>query len=286
MKNELAIASGIRAFNEAKRDHPSLERFESPEHLVDWLLDYPGHTTEDEDEILRTLRRLHLAGVSPTLWLAILLLGLWPPMEWAFCRIRRLYASDAEAASSIWDAVCDRLCYEPLWERQGVAKRLMYAAWTRSRRFALKQVRSKRREVSLDRFLQLVDSDDDDKDDDDEHDPKRPAYMEPSHNPNIDDCFSVTPDELKSRLVDAIGMSPSDAEILIDHIVLGKSLAEMARAEGISPAAIRKRFQRAKRRLRDAAKDFSKNPVTFLNLGDLGIQRGNSPSPSTRGGDT
>ena len=279
MQIELTVASNIRLFDEVKQKHPSLAHFGSPEHLVDWLLDYESHTTDDEDEVLRSLRDLHIADdQNTTLWIAILLLGLWPAMEWAFCRVRRLYISDAETASSIWEAVCNRLEKNELWEKPRIAKRIMYAAWTRSRCRALREIEKHNREISLDQLLRaLGDDDDHDKEQgnkpdekDTPHPPKPPVPTGLTCPPEFLDSKNQPVDVLQNRLICEAGLSNSDAEILIDHIIFGKKLVDMARAKGISPATIRKRYQRAKALLRESSSVFSEKDVTFSIFGDLG----------------
>ncbi len=293
MQTELTIASNIRLFDRIKQGHRDLAYFDSPEHLVDWLLDYESHGIDAEDDVLRSLRNLHTAGdQNSTLWLAILLLGLWPAMEWSFCRIRRLYPSDAEAAGSIWDAVCGRLEKDDLWEKPRIAKRLMYAAWTNSRRQALREFDRKNREISLDQLLGALAQVDNKQEKaqrpGEEDTPHPPKSITPAALISLPDIFNSEKqplDVLQDRLVCEAGLSPSDAELLIDHIVIGERLVDLAKIYGISPSAIRKRYQRAKAQLRDSQGVFPKNPVTFFLSGDLGRQEGNSPFPNTTGGD-
>jgi len=276
MELELSTARHINSFEKAKSARPCLQRFDSPEHLVEWLLDYGSHSTGEEDDVIRSLRELHAAGPSPTLWLAILALGLWPTMEWVFCHVRKSFVSDAEAASAIWDSLCDRLGYEPLWSEAGIAKRLMIAVWTKARRSALKEIKARSGTVSFDTLFQLADSvaDDIESDDGEIAQPKRPAFREPIQLPTTD-CFDASLDDLKTRLVRDAGLSTPDAALLVNHIVFGKTLSEMAAEEGVSPAAFRQRFHRAKDRLRKAAEKISPSAVTFSIPDDLGIQRGN-----------
>ena len=293
MQIELTIASNIRLFDEVKQTHQRLAHFKSPEHLVDWLLDYESHSTDDEDDVLRSLRNLHIAGDQrSTLWLAILLLGLWPAMEWAFCRIRRLYPSDAEAAGSIWNAVCNRLVKDDLREKPRIAKRLMYAAWTNSRRHALREFAKKGQEISLDQLLRALAQADSKQekpkrpgDEDTPHSNRAVIPAELIHAPEVFDSEKQPLDVLQNCLIHEAGLSRPDAELLIDHIVIGTKLIDLAHADGISPAAIRKRYQRAKAHLRQSASDFLQKPVTFSLSGDLGRQEGNSSFPNTTGGD-
>ena len=293
MQAELTVASNLRLFDRVKEKHPNLARFDTPEHLADWLLDYESHGTDAEDDVLRSLRNLHIAAdQNSNLWLAILLLGLWPAMEWAFCRIRRLYRSDAEASSSIWEAVCNRLEKDDLWEKPRIAKRLMYAAWTNSRRQALRELSRKNRETSLDQLLGALAQVDNKREKalgpGEEDTPHPPRSVTPAALISVPEIFnseSQPLDVLQDRLIDEAGLSRSDVELLIDHIITGKKLVDLAKAHGISPSAIRKRFQRAKAQLRDSQRDFSKKPVTFFLSGDLGRQEGNSPFSNTTGGD-
>jgi len=286
MELELSTARHIKAFEKAKREQLCLQRFASPEQLVDWLLDYGSHSTDEEDSVIRALRELHVAGPVPTLWLAILALGLWPTMEWVFCRIRKSFVSDAEAASAIWDSLCNRLGYEPLWAGDGIAKRLMVAVWTKARRSALKEIKARRGTVSFDVLFQLAEAtaDDTDVEDAEAFQPKRPAFREPIQLPTAD-CLDASLDELKSRLIRDAGLSRQDAALLVDHIVFGANLTEIADDEGVSPAAIRQRFHRAKAHLRKAAKKIPSGAVTFSIPDDLGRHRGNeAPAKSKSNG--
>lgn len=276
MELELSTARHINTFEKAKSARPCLQRFDSPEHLVEWLLDYGSHSTGEEDDVIRSLRELHAAGPSPTLWLAILALGLWPTMEWVFCHVRKSFVSDAEAASAIWDSLCDRLGYEPLWSEAGIAKRLMVAVWTKARRSALKESKARSGTVSFDALFQLAEAANDDAESDEEAiaQPKRPVFREPTQSPAAE-SFDDTVDHLKARLIRDAGLSSSDATLLVDHIVFGKTLSELAAEESVAPAAIRQRFHRAKERLRNAAEKISPGAVTFSIPDDLGIQKGN-----------
>ena len=286
MELELTTALHIKAFEKAKRAQLCLQRFVSPEQLVDWLLDYGSHSADEEDSVIRALRQLQIAGPAPTLWLAILALGLWPTMEWVFCRIRKSFVSDAEAASAIWDSLCNRLGYEPLWTDEGIAKRLMVAVWTKARRSALKEIKARRGAVSFDALFQLADeaADDLDSDDDEIAQPNRLVFRAPIQL-STTDRLDISLDELKTRLVRDAGLSAPDAALLVDHIVFGANLTEIAAEGGVSPAAIRQRFHRAKDRLRRAAEKIRSGDVTFSILDDLGIQRGNeAPAKSKSNG--
>jgi DNA-directed RNA polymerase specialized sigma24 family protein len=206
-------------------------------------------------------------------------------MEWVFCHVRKSFVSDAEAASAIWDSLCDRLGYKPLWSDAGIAKRLMVAVWTKARRSALKEIKARSgRSASTRSFNSPTRSPTISSPMTGDCQPKRPAFREPIQFPTTD-CFDASLDELKTRLVRDAGLSAPDAALLVNHIVFGKTLTEMAAEEGVSPAAFRQRFHRAKDRLRKAAEKISPGAVTFSIPDDLGIQRGNeAPAKSNVNG--
>jgi DNA-directed RNA polymerase specialized sigma24 family protein len=221
-------------------------------------------------------------------------------MSKAFNRIRPLYAAlyfrarknpelaDGEAASAIWSALNDSFAIERIWNQPGIAKRLMYFAWGRAKRQVSQDLReheqcnhlveqaascggrvntrpgtlvSAKRELSSAEWRELLAGIRDD-----------PDVMPPDSDL----------ENLRGVLVTRYGLSPSSAELVVEHAVLGTSHEKIAHKLRVSAATIRQRYHRAIKSIRKLIPPGTQPDVTLLGLFDMVNREGDAveiPSP-------
>ncbi len=253
---ELRRLESKRFFESSICRNERFKSFNSAESLIAWLLDHSSHPAEDEDEALKCLWSLQDDADSKPFWSAAIALGLWPALEWCFCKIRPKRRNDSEAASEIWDAFENCLSDRSFCEKPFVVKRLISrirSIANRSTRIESRRDRKLREAVETLPDIYRID-------------PFK-AYFGKEKPKQASD------DELRSierLLVDVFGLRELDAMAVALHAAGGKSHSEIAGDIGSSEAAVRQRYSRAIRKIRTKIK----KDVTFSGLSDMGIQGG------------
>ena len=315
---EITDTKSRKAFERARRSSPGLARFGSPEALVTWLLEYKGHAPSEEDNLLREVLTLYRTDERERgVWLAMLILGLWPSLTWVFQRLwpigKGIYmgaipflddtATDVEAdepepqppppailparvcldeiiASAIWDAMLAALDDEHLGDVPGIAKRLMYAVRKQARVQLLdSEMEHKRQKHLAEEVTQAI--------------PKcngEPFIGWGDAFPSLltetaDDPDTRPPDsdlhELTERLIREFNLSSSDVDLLIRHAVHHETLADIARERGGSFPALRQRYSRAIRKLRAILQDKKQEGCHTFGPIRLGVMEGRSTAAET-----
>lgn len=261
LMNELDRPAAQAAFDGARTTHPALSCFKSPQEVVEWLLERLG-VPDEEDEVLRAIKTLATSGEEESsAWLATLALGLWPVLEWVFCRVRPRCNTDYETASEIWTALQDCFAEDAFWKKPRIAKRLMSRVWCRAARAAQAEVDEAKRLRKLARILPELDENEtggwvpflDGMRDETRAGPSREELV-----------------DLAYLLVNTFGLSEADADLVVRHAVAGVSLADIARERGVSCAMLRQRYGRARKRLRVSLSKSDENSVTFSALREMG----------------
>jgi len=242
LRKEISCSEAEQAFRTTGSRSELLGAFTGPQGAVDWLLAHRSHGIEDEDALVRELRALCLADDDGP-WMAVLFLGLWPTFEWVKGKIFRIAKNDQTCISAIWEGLLQALEKENLWSRPGAVKRLMYFI----RKHADKDLKDKSEKKKLRRIasyeeagvpkdggtLRITES------------PEAwPAFS--NRSPRKDDSDESEIQSLRQLLVDRLGLSAPNAELLIRHFVRGETLADLASVYGISDVACRQRCSRIK----------------------------------------
>ncbi len=254
LQSELFKPTAGAFFNAAKRLHPELSNFDSPETLVEWMLDYSSHSAEEEDVLLKCIWNALNDDEARPFWSSVLALGLWPTLEWVFCRIRPKCADDSEAASEIWSAFELCLADRTFPNRPIIAKRLMTRVWTLASRSL---DREKSLNAKLRKSVEALP----------ECDMSAPfcVYANKKDEPPSKEELYL----LQRMLVDYFDLPERDALAVVLHAVSGKSHAEIAALIGSSEAATRQRYCRALKKVQKK----SKNAVTLSRLNEMGKER-------------
>jgi len=270
LNQEIETPEAQKAFLAAGRGNPLLGRFPGPEEFVAWLLDHKNHSVADEDEALRVLRKLSLTRKpESTLWQSILLLGIWPAVEWVFRKVRECEQDgDGAAISALWGGIVGALDKDDLWTEPGIAKRLMYFLWRRARA-DLRDVEFEHGKLArvhnhlMAGMMKWRQGDE-----------PSPELLEswPSFASRCEEEAAPTDSELASlhdQLTVKLQLPISDADLLIRHFVMGESLADIAKDCDISPAACRQRCSRIVKRLRTQPVRVRRGLVTLSNLNGM-----------------
>ena len=161
LMREIADTKSNKAYEKARRVSPELGRFASPEALTAWLLHHGKVQREEEDALLRAIIQQYRTDERfRGIWLATLILGLWPSLTWVFQKLwpiakgvtrrtEKTVTTDGPAehsvargsevsldeiiAGAIWGALTDVLEDERVVDSPGIVKRLMYAIWKQAR---------------------------------------------------------------------------------------------------------------------------------------------------------
>lgn len=298
LMREIADMKSNRAYEKARGVSPELGRFPSPEALTAWLLRHGKVRREEEDAQLRAIIQQYRTDERHRgVWLALLILGLWPSLTWVFQKLwpiakgvtRRAETANTESefagrsvtrdveasldeiiAGAIWGALTDVLEDEHICEASGIAKRLMYAVWKQAKVQLLDSETEHERQVRLGETL--------------EHTiPKQKGEFLLGPEDSVPTPFLETsgdqdakpPDcdltELAGRLVQDFGLSSSDADLVIRHAVLDQTLADIARERGGSFPALRQRYSRAIRKIRTALQEKRQSGCHTFSLFRLGV---------------
>ena len=282
LMREIADTKSNKAYEKARRVSPELGRFASPEALTAWLLHHGKVQREEEDALLRAIIQQYRTDERfRGIWLATLILGLWPSLTWVFQKLwpiakgvtrrtEKTVTTDGPAehsvargsevsldeiiAGAIWGALTDVLEDERVVDSPGIVKRLMYAIWKQAKAQLLDSDAEYERQERLGSALEHAI-------------PKHkgeflfgPEDAVPSPFLEIGgDQDAKPPDselsDLAGRLVSDFGLSPSDADLVVRHAVLDQTLADIARERGGSFPALRQRYSRAIRKIRTALQE-------------------------------
>lgn len=290
LMREITDTKSTRAFERACDASSELARFADPESLTAWLLRHGRDRREEEDALLRALiGRYRKDERRRGIWLALLILALWPSLTWVFQKLwpiakglhgggfapedggetevvedkpRNSPRSETHATScldeiiagAIWGALTDVLEDGRVCEGAGIAKRLMYAVWKGAKAQLLdaqtEQVRQERLGEALEHSISR-------------HEGKflfGPDDVVPSpFQETQGDRDGRPPDaelaDLAGRLVTDFSLSVSDADLVVRHAVLDETLAAIARERETSFPALRQRYSRAIRKIRSALQE-------------------------------
>jgi DNA-directed RNA polymerase specialized sigma24 family protein len=266
LQKEVSGWQAEQAFRKATAAGGPLAALASPQAAVAWLLAFKSHPREEEDAVLSVLRGL--AGADPQgPWPAVLFLGLWPTMEWAFHHVRVEGQDDQARISALWGGLEEALEKEEVWDRAGIALRLRYFVWGRAKRVlhADEREQVKLRAVAAHeeaglpkqgRELLVMDS------------PTAwPAFA--NRSPQKDDADAGEILALRRLLTDGLDLPAATADLLIRHFVRGETLAELASEYGISPVACRQRCSRAVGYLRRRKEALRRHAVTLAGHDDM-----------------
>lgn len=290
LMREITDTKSKKAFREAVQVLPALARFADSESVTAWLLRCGKDSRAAEDDLLRAIIGLYRADDRHRgVWLALLILGLWPSLTWAFQKLWPLAKGthgggvasedgcEAEAeedkpraprrsetpaavcldeviAAAIWGALTDVLEDERLCDDPGVAKRLMYAVWKGAKAQLLDAQTEHARQIRLSASLEQAIP---------KHEGKflfGPEGTVPSPFQETGGDRHVKPPDaeltdLAGRLVSDFGLSISDADLVVRHAVLHETLAAIAREREASFPALRQRYSRAIRKIRSALQE-------------------------------
>lgn len=237
-----------RAFKKARQGEPALATLASPRAAVEWLLDFKRHGREEEDAVLRVLRRQSQTDKDGP-WLAVLFLGLWPTMEWTFHRVRGFAREDPAAISALWGGLAEALGKDEIWGRPRVARRLMYFVWGRARAELTANRVETRKVAHVAAHLVAGMPKRDLKPYLDEVQEAWPAFSNRStEKPTVD---AAETDAIQRVLEQGAGLSRPKADLVIRHFVQGETLAAIAKEKRETPAACRARSCRAIQDLRE-----------------------------------
>lgn len=206
-----------RRFERLRRLSPDLQAFADPAALLD-RLHAPGREPEDRNSLLRAL----LAGRSAEDDAAdvLLLLALWPGLDAVRGRLRRSFVSRSdELAAEITARAAEALLRVNLGRVTWVAATVIRNVERDIRRALRRDWDRARRSEPLDEGLTISGAD-----------------------PVESALFACQLTELAKR----------DADLLLRVAIHGESQADAARRLRVTPAAARKRYQRALKRVRQA----------------------------------
>ena len=282
LRREVARTEAERTYRRASTASDRLRALGGPQGAVEWLLAPASHPVEDEDAVLYELRALCRAD-DTGFWVSLLFLGLWPVFEWGFRRVRTPERGDPSAISAIWGALLDALERDDLWNRSGIAQRLMYLVRQRAQRILEVDRREAQKlehvaayeEAGLPKKqgkLQIRDSQE-----------SWPAFS--NRPPREDDSLDTEIAALRLLLTERLHVNASDTELLIRHFVRGETLADLALEYGISPFACRKRCSRAKQKLEAREEEVRAALVTLRGRDGLESREGATTSDDPDGGD-
>jgi DNA-directed RNA polymerase specialized sigma24 family protein len=246
------------------------------------LLAPATHPVADEDAVVRELRGLCRAD-DTGFWMSLLFLGLWPVFEWGFRRVRKTAGTDHAAISGLWDGLLQALERDDLWDRPGVARRLMYVVRQRAyrtleadRREAEKLGRVAAYEVAglpkEEGKLLIRDSLE-----------SWPAFS--NRSPRKDDSLEPEIAALRLLLTERLHLSAAEAELIIRHFVRGETLADLASEYGITATLCRKRCSRAKLKLTARKEEARAALVTLSEPAGLGNREAAETLDDPDGGD-
>lgn len=259
--------SALKRFRKFNKTRDVLRPFNSPEDLVAWLLDYKSHPRDEEDRMLRVLRKLHLASESrDPLWMSIVILGLWPTLEWVFGRLQKTH-KEGKAAFVILEEIAFTFEDERLWIKSKIAINLMYTVWKRSSQTLLKDQTEYKKLKKVVEHLALGVPRKGGKIIVEESKESWPLYAQKKQDPQSFSGVEIKP--ILSRLTKSFGLSETDAYIVIRHAVTGDSHSDIAADCHLSHVAVRQRYARAKKRIRAEFEKLQENDVTTIALEGL-----------------
>lgn len=233
-----------KRFQAIKKRLPIIARFAGAQALVDHLA-HVGGDLDEKDRILTDLAFAARAGSSARLTTALLLLGLWPGLDAAFRRRARIWHDHSgELAAEMVVKFTDQVRRLDRQRVRRVAATLVRSTEREVVRASIREQRRRRRisnvpiEVAEGRTVP----------------PWAPEQIPSAARAAADLCPAIGGGSLESEIgglrawiADFVG---SDAELVIDAVVLNRSRRELGAERGIDERAARKRLQRALGRLR------------------------------------
>ncbi len=222
-----------RQFESLRRKCPDLARFVDPAAVLDFLHQRDGDP-DDKDRLLTVLVGAARTGNGRDVATALTWLALWPGLDALYRRLLRHFRSDpAELVSEVAGRFTVELHRADFRRIRRVAATLL-ANVERDIRDGL---RGRWAEAALRR--EMPEPDDLGRD-------VRPPSILFDIPPGVDADAEA---EIVGRvLTDLVGV---DAGIVVAVVVMGEGQSEIAGRLGLSHDAVRKRYQRAIRRLRD-----------------------------------
>ena len=220
-----------------------IARFAGAQALVDYLA-HVGGDLDEKDRILTDLAFASRAGSSARLATALLLLGLWPGLDAVFRRRARIWLDhSSELAAEMVVRFTDQVRRLDRQRVRRVAATLVRSTEREVLRASIREQRRRRRisnmpiEVAEGRTIP----------------PWAPEEIPTAARMAADLCPSIGGSlereigGLRAWIADFVG---SDADLVIDAVVLDRSRRELGAERGINEQAARKRLQRALGRVR------------------------------------
>lgn len=231
-------------FEAVRKRLPILARFADAQALVDYMA-HVGGDLDEKDRILTDLAFVTRAGSSARLATALLLLGLWPGLDAAFSRRARLWNDHSgELAAEMVVKFTDQVRRLDRQRVRRVAATLVRSTEREVVRASIREQRRRRRisnvpiEIAEGRTVP----------------PWAPEEIPSAAQEAASLCPSIGGGSLEQEIAglrawiaDFVG---SDADLVIDAVVLNRSRRELGAQRGIDERAARKRLQRALVRLR------------------------------------
>ena len=233
-----------KRFQTIRRRLRIIARFAGAQALVDYLA-HVGGDLDEKDRILTDLAFASRAGSSARLATALLLLGLWPGLDGAFRRRARIWSDhSSELAAEMVVRFTDQIRRLDRQRVRRVAATLVRSTEREVLRASIREQRRRRRisnmpiEVAEGRTIP----------------PWAPEEIPSAARLAADLCPSIGGGSiereiggLRAWIADFVG---SDADLVIDAVVINRSRRELGAERGIDERAARKRLQRALGRLR------------------------------------
>jgi RNA polymerase sigma-70 factor (ECF subfamily) len=232
-----------RRFEALRRRLRSVARFAGAQALVDHLA-HVGGDLDEKDRILMELAFASRTGPSGRLATALLLLGLWPGLDAAFRRRARIWHDHRELTTEMVAKFTDQVRRLHSQRVHRVAATLVRSTEREVVRASIREQRRRRRisnvpiEVAEGRTVP----------------PWAPEEIPSAARAASDLCPSIGGGSLEQEIAGLrawiAGFVGSDADLVIDAVVLNRSRRELGAERGIDEPAARKRLQRALGRVR------------------------------------
>ena len=221
-----------------------MARFDRAQALVDYLA-HAGGDLDEKDRILAQLALTSRAVSSARLTTALLLLGLWPGLDAAFRRRARLCQDHAgELAAEMVARFTDQVRRLDPERVHRVAATLVRSTEREVLRSRIRELRRRRRASALP--IEIAER-------------VTATAWEPEEVPSAaqaaaDLCPTIVGASLDQEIAALrswlTGLVGSDADLVVDAVLLNRPRQELGAERGIDERAARKRLQRALGRLR------------------------------------
>jgi len=231
-------------FELLRRRFAVIARFDRAQALVDYLA-HAGGDLDEKDRILADLAVTTRTGPSAQLATALLLLGLWPGLDAAFRRrVRLCQDHSGELAAEMVACFGDQVRRLDEQRVHRVAATLVRSTEREVVRARMRELRRRRRASRLP--IEVAEG-------------LTATVWEPEEVPSVarlaaelcPTMIGASPEQeiavLRSWLAGFVG---SDADLVVDAVLLNRPRQELGAERGIDERAARKRLQRVLRRLR------------------------------------